>query len=165
MWIKSGQASDLSVLCIMSKNGRIFSPGWHLTRAGALETVTLRAGVGGCADSTSSMLWGQVRTTGSKDSWWLWPWDLGQRGRKEAQRRNVTLAPTGGNIIAHDYLLSTLGRANTSLPRRDQVAASGQRNRAAMTGVSSRKSLWEHALPLASMKQVLQRGCRANLDV
>lgn len=88
-----------------------------------METGTRRAGVGGGADSTSSRLLGQVRITGSQDSSLLRPRDLGQQGSKEAQRRNVTLAPTGDNIIVHDHLLHTPGGENTSLPRSDWVTS------------------------------------------
>lgn len=122
------------------KLGAFSVPGWHLMRAGAVETVTLRAGVGS-EDSRSSRLLGQVRTTCSKDGWWLWPRDLGQQGRKEAQRRNVTLAPTGKNITVHGYLLSTPGGDYASPPSSDPVTSFGQWDRAAMTGVTSRKRL------------------------
>lgn len=122
MWIKSGQASDLSVLCIMSKIRSTFGPWLMFNEGRGRETVILRAGVG-LEDRRSSRLLGQVRTTSLKDGWWLRPRDLGRQGRKEAHRRNVILVPRGYDTIVHDYLVSAPGGDHASLPRSAQVTS------------------------------------------
>lgn len=131
----------------MSKIRRTFSPWLMFNEGRGHETVTLRAGVG-LEDSRSSRLWGQVRATSLKDSWWLRPRDLGRQGRKEAHRRNVILAPRGYDTIVHDYLVSAPGGDHASLPQSAQVTSFGQRDRAPMTGVTSSKRLSEHVLSL-----------------